>query len=89
MVVTFVNAEKKGDHQYNTQVVDRYADITVNEKTTQRVYFRNTFSWNSYRTRVVDIHLEAGNNTIQFSNDSAFAPHIDKIEIASRLATNQ
>ena len=89
MVVTFVNAEKKGDHQYNTQVVDRYADITVNGKTTQRVYFRNTFSWNSYRTRVVDIHLEAGNNTIQFSNDSAFAPHIDKIEIASRLATNQ
>jgi hypothetical protein len=85
MVVYFANAERKGDHQYNTQVVDRYADISVNGRTIQRVYFRNTFSWNTYRTRVIDVDLDAGDNTIKFSNPSAYAPHIDKIEIASRF----
>ena len=88
MVVTFANAERKGDHQYNTQVVDRYADINVNGRFLQRVYFRNTFSWNTYRTRVIDVDLEVGENTIQFSNAFAYAPHIDKIEIAAPIGTN-
>jgi Carbohydrate binding module (family 35) len=85
MVICFANAEKKGDHQYNIQVVDRYAEITINGRNLQRAYFRNTFSWNTYRTRVIDVDLDAGNNTIKFSNPSANAPHIDKIEIASRF----
>jgi hypothetical protein len=89
MVVHFANAEKKGDHQYNIQVVDRYAEITVNGRNLQRAYFRNTFSWSAYRTRVIDVDLEAGNNTIKFSNPSAHAPHIDKIEIAARFSLNQ
>ena len=49
-----------------------------------RVYFRNTFAWNAYRTTVVDVEFKAGSNTIKFSNDAAYAPNIDKIEIASR-----
>jgi hypothetical protein len=85
MVVYFANGERKGAHEYNTQVVDRHVDISVNGKIIQRAYFRNTFSWNTYRTRVIDVDLEAGNNTIKFSNPSASAPHIDKIEIASRF----
>ena len=89
MVVHFANAEKKGDHQYNIQVVDRYAEITVNGRNLQRAYFRNTFSWSAYRTRVIDVDLDAGNNTIKFSNPSAHAPHIDKIEIATRFSLNQ
>ena len=84
MVVHFANAENKGSHDYNIQVVDRYADIQVNGGTTKRVYFRNTFAWNVYRTSVVDVELRAGTNTIKFSNDLAYAPNIDKIEIASR-----
>jgi hypothetical protein len=82
MVVHFANAEHKGSHDYNVQVVDRYADIRVNGGAAKRVYFRNTFAWNVYRTTVVDVELKAGSNTIKFSNDAAYAPHIDKIEIA-------
>jgi len=85
MVVYFANAENKGSHDYNAQVVDRYADISVNGGTAKRVYFRNTFAWNAYQTTVIDVNLKAGNNTIQFSNSAAYAPHIDKIEIASRF----
>jgi hypothetical protein len=84
MVVRFANAENKGSHDYNIQVVDRYADIRVNGGMAKRVYFRNTFAWNVYRTAVVDVELKAGSNTIKFSNDAAYAPNIDKIEIASR-----
>jgi hypothetical protein len=85
MVVHFANAENRGKHDYNSQIVDRYADIRVNGGPAKRVYFRNTFAWNIYRTQVVDVELDEGDNTIQFSNDSADAPHIAKIEIAARF----
>jgi len=85
MVVYFANAENKGSHDYNVQVVDRYADISVNGSNAKKVYFRNTFAWNSYQTTIIDVNLNAGNNTIKFANSLAYAPNIDKIEIASRF----
>jgi hypothetical protein len=65
--------------------VDLAADIRVNGDSTQRVYFRNTFDWDNYQTRVVNVMLQSGNNTIRFSNDDpyTYAPRIDKIEIAA------
>jgi hypothetical protein len=85
MVVHFTNAEFRGGHSYNSQVVDLFADIRVNNGSTQRVYFRNTFAWDNYQTRVVDVMLQTGGNTIRFSNDDPdeYAPRIDKIEIAA------
>jgi hypothetical protein len=85
MVVHFANAEFRGGHSYNNQVVDLSADIRVNNGSAQRVYFRNTFAWDNYQTRVVDVMLQIGKNTIRFSNDDPdeYAPRIDKIEIAA------
>ena len=87
MVVHFANAEFRGGHSYNSQVVDRWANIRVNGQNPQKVYFRNTFAWNNYQTRVVDVNLAAGSNTVQFSNpaEGAYAPNIDRIEIAAPL----
>ena len=84
LVVYFANAEFRGGHSYNSQIVDRWAEISVNGQNAQKVYFRNTFSWNNYPTRVIDIKLEAGSNTIKFTNpaEGAYAPNIDRIEIA-------
>ncbi|MBC8076568.1 MAG: hypothetical protein H7Y32_10875 [Chloroflexales bacterium] len=82
MVVRYANAEKIGAHDYNVNVVDRGAEISVNAGRATTVYFRNTFGWNAYRTTVVDVQLEAGSNTIRFSNGVAHAPTIDMIEIA-------
>jgi predicted enzyme related to lactoylglutathione lyase len=84
MVVHFSNAEFHGGHSYNSQVVDRFAEICVNDGAAQKVFFRNTFAWDHYQTRVVDIELTAGANTIKFSNGAGgcFAPNLDKIEIA-------
>ena len=84
MVVHFANADFRGGHSYNSQVVDRIAEIQVNGGKTQKVYFRNTFAWDNYQSRVVYIELGAGLNTIRFANPDPgrFAPHLDRIEIA-------
>jgi uncharacterized protein YjbI with pentapeptide repeats len=85
MVVYFANAEFRGEHSYNSQVVDRHADIRVNGGDSHRVYFRNTFTWDNYQSRVVDVVLQARDNTIEFFNrdPGAYAPNIDRIEIAA------
>jgi hypothetical protein len=81
MVVSFANAEFRGGHAYNSQVVDRCAEISVNGSAAQKVYFRNTFAWDHYQTRVVEVDLRAGQNTIRFCNSGAdsYAPNIDRI----------
>ncbi|GGN63241.1 hypothetical protein GCM10010112_22330 [Actinoplanes lobatus] len=86
LVVSYANAEVVGDHAYNNNIVDRYADISVNGGAAKKVVFRNTLAWNTYRTRVVDVDLAAGANTITFSNASTgYAPNIDRIQIAAVL----
>ncbi|WP_181394746.1 LamG-like jellyroll fold domain-containing protein [Paenibacillus cellulosilyticus] len=84
-------------HPYNTDLVERYAQIVVNEGTPQTVYFINTLSWESVRNTVVDITLKAGKNTVKLYNDNSyrfsgvtqFAPYFDKFEIAKAyLAAN-
>jgi hypothetical protein len=87
MVVTYANGELgAGASNYNTNVVDRYADISVNGGTGKRVYFRNTLGWSIFRTTVVDVDLVAGANTVTFANSSTgYAPDIDRIQIAAAL----
>ncbi|CAH1208290.1 hypothetical protein PAECIP111892_03084 [Paenibacillus auburnensis] len=83
MVVTYANAEVVGTHAYNNNIVNRYADISVNGGTAQRKYFRNTLNWSTFYTTVVDVQLNAGSNTIRFSNGTAYAPDIDQISVAA------
>ena len=86
MVVGYANAEVVGDHQYNNNIVDRGADISVNGGTARRTYFRNTLSWTTFRTAVVDVNLAAGANTITFGNSSSgYAPDLDLIRIAAPI----
>ncbi|MFI0448321.1 CBM35 domain-containing protein [Actinomadura sp. 6N118] len=83
MVVGYANAEVVGEHQYNNNIVDRGADISVNGGPARRSYFRNTLSWSTFRTTVVDVDLKAGANTITFANGSGFVPDLDLIRIAA------
>jgi len=85
MVVAYANAEVVGDHQYNNNIVDRGADISVNGGAARRTYFRNTLSWTTFRTTVVDVDLAAGANTITFGNSTAYAPDLDLIRIATPI----
>jgi hypothetical protein len=86
MVVSYANGELgSGASNYNTNVVDRYADISVNGGGSQKVYFRNTLGWSNWWTTVVDVNLVAGNNTITFGNGTWYAPDLDRIQIAAAV----
>ncbi|MGP4039618.1 LamG-like jellyroll fold domain-containing protein [Gracilibacillus sp. D59] len=84
-------------HPYNKDLVERYAQIAVNDQTPQTVYFKNTLSWDTVKNHVIDIQLEAGENTITIYNDNSYqfndviqyAPHFDKFEIAKAGLPNQ
>ncbi|MEJ2043015.1 MAG: RICIN domain-containing protein [Reinekea sp.] len=88
MVVRFANAEVVGEHSYNNNVVDRIASVSVNGQAATDYYFSNTRKWNAYHTMVFDVNLNAGNNTITFSNADAYAPNIDSIQIAAAISSN-
>ncbi|MBB2948318.1 hypothetical protein FB565_008101 [Actinoplanes lutulentus] len=86
LVVSYANAEVVGEHAYNNNIVDRYAEISVNGGAVKKAFFRNTLAWNTYRTAIVDVDLVAGANTITFGNaSSGFAPNIDRIQVAAVL----
>jgi hypothetical protein len=87
MIVGYANGELgSGATNYNSNIVDRYAEISVNGGTAKKVYFRNTLGWSNYWTTVVDVDLAAGANTITFGNSSTgYAPNIDRIQIAAPL----
>lgn len=87
MVVAYANAEVQGDHQYNNNIVDRGADISVNGGAAKRVYFRNTLSWSTFYTTVIDVDLVAGGNSITFGNATRYAPDIDLIRIAAPIGS--
>ncbi|UOQ44049.1 carbohydrate-binding protein [Halobacillus salinarum] len=88
LVVHYSNNEQKGNHSYNANLVERHAEISVNKQDAERIYFKNTYSWETFRSIVLDVDLKKGNNTIRFNNDTMspdyeqYAPDIDKIEVA-------
>lgn len=77
-------------HPYNTDLIERYAQIVVNDNEPQTVYFRNTLSWDTIRNVVVNIELNAGKNRVVIYNDNSYqfsklvkssAPRFDKFVI--------
>jgi hypothetical protein len=92
MLVTYANDEVYSGSQGGP--VFRFAQISVNGGTASTVYFNNTFSWSNWNTQEIDVSLNAGNNTIRFSNsttsptptiDSGWIPVLASIQIALAL----
>lgn len=92
LVVHYANNEQVGNHSYNANVVERHAMMSVNGAEAEKVYFRSTYSWESFRSIVLEVELQGGVNTIRFYNDATepsyeiFAPNIDRIDIAPLTA---
>ncbi len=70
MVVNHSNSELFGAHDYNAQIVDRYASFSVNGGEAERVYFKNTFSRENWRSVALSVTLNAGENTVKVFNDN-------------------
>ena len=71
MIVQFANNER-GSGAGGSDIVDRYADISVNGGAPKGYYFRYTDSWSDFRTKVINVVLKEGNNTIRFSNNRGY-----------------
>lgn len=92
MLVTYANGEIYSGNKRGP--VFRFAEISVNGGRPKTVYFNNTFSSASWFTQEVDVYLNAGENTIRFSNsttsqnptiESGWAPELAKIQIAPSI----
>lgn len=87
--IEYANNEEGGAHDYNVDLVERYISFTVNGKDYGKEFFRNTYSWETYKTKTVYLYLESGTNEIKLSNDGSYkfngkatyAPNIGSIEV--------
>ncbi|MCI3270685.1 CBM35 domain-containing protein [Streptomyces cylindrosporus] len=82
VVVHYAHNDRSGSGNYNTNVMSRTAQLSVNGGTATTMTFRNTYSWNDYWALPTTVSLGAGTNTLKFSNSSAWAPDLDYIEVA-------
>lgn len=104
MAVYQSNQELFGNHSYNAQMVDRYVTMQVNDGEPFPVYFRNTYSDESFQSKVISLTLAEGDNTIQIYNDDTralkngiggvnsctnYTPNLDKFEITPLLAASE
>ncbi len=88
MTVSYANNDEGGVHSYNVDLIERYITVEVNGKP-QTLWCRNTYSWQTVKTATVNIELEAGENTVVFSNDGSvkfnntdsYAPHIYSVAV--------
>lgn len=82
LVLTYgQNDRRDNGHAYNTDIVSRTADVSIGG-TSRKVTFKNTWSWEDFWTLGVPVTLQQGANTLTLSNASAWAPNIDRIELA-------
>ncbi len=70
MVIHHSSGELFGGHTYNAQLVDRYASFKVNDAPAERLYFKNTYSDSNWRTTVLEVELNEGDNTVTVFNDN-------------------
>jgi alpha-L-fucosidase len=83
-IVNNVNVATAGSHQLTiTYEVNgtRTFDLSVNGGATIAVNCTGT-DFNSPATTTVSVNLNAGNNTIKFFNNSAYAPDLDAVSVS-------
>jgi hypothetical protein len=83
-IINNVNVASAGSHQLTiTYEVNgtRTFDLSVNGGATIAVDCTGT-DFNSPATTTVSVNLNAGNNTIKFFNNSAYAPDLDAISVS-------
>lgn len=71
--IEYANNEEGRFHAYNVDLVERYIAISVNGEKQGNFFFRNTYSWETYKTKTVVLYLEAGDNEIKLANDGSYS----------------
>ncbi len=88
MTVSYSNNDEGGVHSYNVDLIERY--ITVqNGNSSETLWCRNTYSWDTVKTATINIELTEGENEIVFRNDgsvkfnnrTSYSPHIFSVTV--------
>ncbi|MBQ8014863.1 MAG: hypothetical protein IJ264_01600, partial [Clostridia bacterium] len=82
------NNDEGGVHSYNVDLIEHYITVETGGEA-QTLWCRNTYSWDTVKTATLNIELEAGENTVVFSNDGSvkfnntpsYAPHIYSVTV--------
>lgn len=88
VTLLYANNSEGGVHDYNVDLIERYATITVGDES-KDVFTRNTYSKYTYKTMTFNLTLKEGDNTITITNSGnyifhdmeTFAPQIAEITI--------
>jgi len=75
MLIRYANNEMgsgAGGYDNKYVVMDRYADISINAGASRGYYFGNTGGCSEFRTKVINVNLNSGNNTIRFTNNRGY-----------------
>jgi hypothetical protein len=88
--LTFNGVSVPSDGTYNVTIAycdgstdGRQADISVDGGPAQLLSFTPTGDFNTVGTMTLQLHLTAGDNTIEFGNPAAYAPDFDRILVAA------
>ena len=90
MTVAYSNNDEGGVHSYNVDLIERYITVEAGGES-QTLWCRNTYSWDTVKTATLNVYLEAGENTVIFSNDGSvifnntpsYAPRIYSVTVNS------
>lgn len=80
--VRYANAERNTGHDYNTDVITRFLDVTEDGGDTTRGAFRHNYSWKGFWTHTVPLDLVTQAGDLRLGNDTGSAPNIDWLELA-------
>src|SRR5690606_16596065 len=79
-----VTAQRAGHYAltvFYTSAVARAAQMKVNNGNATTINFAGTGDWTTLANTSVNITLNAGSNTLNFSNSTGWSPDIDRIEL--------
>ena len=71
LTLTYSNNLEGGVHSYNVDLLESYVTVSVNDGDTVNLWCRNTYSWETQKTATIYVYLEAGENTVTFTNEGS------------------
>ena len=82
VVMTYANAELRGEHDYNPQVVDRLVEVWEGEGRVGRARCRYTYSWENFFERAIPVAVTTSDEPLRLLSPSGELPIIREVTVA-------
>ncbi|WP_187281176.1 CBM35 domain-containing protein [Nonomuraea sp. C10] len=82
LLVHYANADTNTGHPYNTDVINRFLDITETGGMTVRGVFRHNYAWDNFWPQATPLTLTTERGAIVLGNADAYGPNVDRVELA-------